>query len=512
MSSVEVERGNDAPQPVVRSSPLATVVTDAQRRVVMWSPVAERLLGWPVEEAVGRLVDEIGIIPPDQRDRFRALHRQVVDGDRESVHVETPRCRKDGSRFLATIWMAPLTGPDGNPRGFVESIADITEQHNGEHHQAEQAQQREQARYRDLFEEAPYPYMSVSADGSVHMANRRTEQLLGFGRHELVGTSVLDLSPPDHPDGRPKAHQLFHRFLAGEQLCGEELQMRRADGEPVWISLSASPICDEHGDLIASRTILEDITARKHAQQALTVAHDELQRANVELAHLAYGAAHDLAEPVRTVTAYGQLLARRYHHQLDDHAADALASIVEAGTRLRQLVDGLRAYAHAGHQQADITPIDLGELVDETRHSLAAAIDEADATVIAADPLPTVPGDRAGLAQVLQNLIGNALKHAHPPQPPTVHVAAEPTRDGWRITVTDNGPGIPADQHDCLFDAFQHHDRHSLGIGLTICRKIVEAHGGHIWVEPTTSKGATFAFTIADPLAVAGDPTQRPSP
>lgn len=359
----------------------------------------------------------------------------------------------------------------------------------------------EHARYRDLFEEAPYPYMSVGADGSVHMANRRTEQLLGFDRHELVGTPVLDLSPPAHPDGRPKAHQLFHRFLAGEELCGEELQMRRADGEPVWISLSASPVCDEHGDLIASRTVLEDITARKHAQQALTAAHDELQRANVELTDLAYGAAHDLAEPVRTVTAYSQLLARRYHHHLDDHGNEALAFIVEAGTRLRQLVDGLRSYAHAGQQQPDITHVDLGELVDETRHSLAAAIEDAGATLIAADALPTVPGDRAGLAQVLQNLIGNALKHAHPHQPPTVHIAADPTRHGWRITVTDNGPGLPADHHDRLFDAFHRHDQHSLGIGLTICRKIVEAHGGHIWAEPTTSKGATFAFTITDPLA-----------
>lgn len=229
------------------------------------------------------------------------------------------------------------------------------------------------------------------------MANRRTEELLGHDHQELVGTPVLDLYAPDSPDGRPKAKQLFDRFLAGEELFGEELQMRRADGEPVWVSLSAKPQRDENGELVASRTILEDITARKRAEAALEAARDELEHANIELTHLAYGAAHDLVEPVRTVTAYGQLLARRYEGQLDDDAGETLSFIVEAGTRLRQLVDGLRAYAHAGQQPPEVDEVDLGELVEEVRRSLAAAFDETGAHIVTADPLPTVRGDRGAL-------------------------------------------------------------------------------------------------------------------
>ena len=468
----------------------AVIVTEADGLILDGNLRACELLGYERGELLAKRPSEIH---STEVAALRAFGRRVLQeggGWTDELSCEG----RLGERIPCEISASRLV-LGGRP-WMLAMVRDVRDRR-----RAEAALRQAEQRYRDLYEQAPYAYMSTGADGNIRMVNRRTEELLAYSREELVGRPVQDLYHPDSPSGRPKAGQLFQRFLAGEELREEELELRGADGRSVWVSLSVAPIRDQHGNVVASRDTLEDITARKQAQEALARTLEELQQANAELTHLAYGAAHERSSRVRTIAGFTQRLARRYEGQLGPEADEYLEFIGDAVTRLRGLLDGLQAYAEAGRQEPDVAIVDVGEVVDEVRRSLGAAIEESGASVTT-DALPQVRADRNGLAQVLQNLVANAIRHVEPGRSPVIHLSAERDREGWRLSVEDQGPGVPPEQQERVFDAFHRGQRRGthrgLGIGLAICRKIVENHGGRIWIDTVPGKGSTFAFTIPD--------------
>jgi len=275
---------------------------------------------------------------------------------------------------------------------------------------------------------------------------------------------------------------------------------------------------DELGEL--SNSFNNMISELKRRTQELQQKTDQLARSNKELEQFAYVASHDLREPLRMVTSYVQLLARRYKDKLDADADDFINFAVDGATRMQRLIDGLLIYSRVGTRGKEFEPTDCEMILGQCLNNLQVAIGERGA-VITHDPLPTVMADHLQLTQLFQNLIDNAIKFRRGEEPPRIHISAKPIaefgirntelnselrtqiselKDGWVFSVHDNGIGIAPEYADRIFVIFQRlHDREKYpgtGIGLAICKKIVERHGGSIWVESEPGKGATFYFTI----------------
>ncbi len=237
---------------------------------------------------------------------------------------------------------------------------------------------------------------------------------------------------------------------------------------------------------------------RRRAEHELAQRAEELARSNADLEQFAYVASHDLQEPLRMIASYNQLLARRYQGKLGEDADEFIGFTVEGVTRMQRLINDLLAYSRVGIRTKELEEVDLEAVLRESLGNLEMAAADAHAEVTH-DPMPKLPGDYGQLVQLLQNLIGNAIKF-HGDEPPKIHVSARPDRGGWKVSVRDNGIGIDPQYFERIFVIFQRlHARETYpgtGIGLAICKKIVERHGGKIWVESTPGRGSTVSFTV----------------
>lgn len=250
---------------------------------------------------------------------------------------------------------------------------------------------------------------------------------------------------------------------------------------------------------ITNRVLVKEITVRQKAEENLQRKTEELERSNQDLEQFATIASHDLQEPLRTVGGFAQLVASRYKDKLDPAAVEYLGFMVDGVKQMQDLIRDLLGYSRIGREGRVPEPTDCNAIVDATLKNLTSALQEAGA-LVTRDPLPTVRADSSLLAQLFQNLIGNALKF-HGDRPPKVHIAARKEATGWIFSVSDNGIGIKPEYFDKIFVIFERlHGREKYrgtGIGLAFCKKIVEQHGGRIWVESEMGKGTTFYFTLA---------------
>jgi light-regulated signal transduction histidine kinase (bacteriophytochrome) len=266
---------------------------------------------------------------------------------------------------------------------------------------------------------------------------------------------------------------------------------------------------DELEGLVAQRTeelreanahLAVELDERRRAEYRLAQYASDLARSNAELEQFAYVASHDLQEPLRMVSSFTQLLAKRYQDKLDQDAQEFINFAVDGATRMQNLINDLLAYSRVGTRGKPFRPTDGEAVFKMAVDNLARSITKNDA-VITHDPLPTVSGDEVQLTQLFQNLIGNAVKF-HGREKPRVHVSARQQDGEWVFAVRDNGIGMAPDQQERIFSIFQrlHHrsEYPGTGVGLAICKKIVERHGGRIWVESEVGRGSTFYFTVKE--------------
>lgn len=299
-------------------------------------------------------------------------------------------------------------------------------------------------------------------------------------------------------DGKTKAW-----YKAGRPgILNMEFRVRRADGTYIWLEdhmVSVKSDSDDETESMAG--VLIDITDHKSSEEKLKQLAEKLSISNKELEQFAYVASHDLQEPLRMVASYIQLLQKRYKGNLDKDADEFINYAVDGVVRMKALINDLLIYSRVNTQEFPLEPVDCNKIIEQVRHNLNAAIKESSAEVLS-DTLPTVYGNQLQLTQLFQNLISNAIKFKRD-VPPVVKISSKKTSDEWIFTVQDNGIGIEAEYADKIFIIFQRlhnfNEYPGTGIGLAICKKIVEKLGGHIWVESEVGKGSTFNFTIPIP-------------
>jgi PAS domain S-box-containing protein len=355
-----------------------------------------------------------------------------------------------------------------------------------------------EARYRGLLEAAPDAMVVVNQHGEIVLLNLRAEAQFGYSRDELLGQSVKSIIPEGFAE-RLVADGLRSpaEALAQQIGMGIELHGRRKNGGDFPIEIMLSPLDSPEGVLVTAA--IRDITTRK-----MTEAHlRELSRSNEELEQFAYIASHDLQEPLRMVISYTQLLAKRYKGKLDSDADDFIAFAVDGASRMQRLIRDLLAYSHIGTKELDLLDVSSEEALQQALSNLQDAIEKSGAQVTH-DALPVVMADEIQLTQLFQNLVGNAIKYQDR-EIPLVHIsAAKLVGERWMFSVRDNGLGIDPQFFDKIFGMFQRlHKQNEFdgtGIGLAICKKIVERHGGKMSVQSQSGKGSTFQFTLAGSL------------
>jgi len=361
------------------------------------------------------------------------------------------------------------------------------EQQIAERKRAEQVLRESEKRYRDLYEEAPNAYFSVGADGSIERANRSATELLGYSLDELIGRRVLDLYA-DTPNGKAKAEGVFQRFLAGEEIRDEELEMRRADGSEVWISLSVRPIRDEEGRVVASRSVVTDITEHKKL--------DQLKDDFIGLV------SHELRSPMTVITGAintalteaERLSPEETRQLLKDAALEAeLLSNLLGNLLELSRIQTSRLYLHV--EAISVSKVIQGAVEEIKRQSSAHQF-----VVKLLRKLPPVYADPLRLERILYNLLENAVKYS--PQGGEIRVSVRQQKEHLVIGVSDQGIGISLADQAKLFGPFQRLEEsrpggvRGVGLGLLVCRRLVEAHGGQIWVESEPGRGSTFFFTM----------------
>ena len=351
------------------------------------------------------------------------------------------------------------------------------------------------ARLASIVESSDDAIISKALDGTIQTWNAGAARLFGYAPEEILGRPVATLIPPELQHEEPA---IIARLRRGERVEHYETVRLRKDGGRVHVSLSVSPVRDSSGQIVAAAKILRDITDRKRAEQELAERAEQLARSNAELEQFAYVASHDLQEPLRMVSSYTQLLGKRYKDRLDADAQEFIGYAVDGASRMQALINDLLAFSRVGTRGGTFEPTSSEAALERALANLRLAVQESGATV-SHGPLPTVVADAVQLTQLFQNLVGNAVKFRGA-EPPRVHVAAEPAGDEWVFSVRDNGIGIAPEYRDRVFALFQRlHGRGEYpgtGIGLAICKKIVERHGGRIWVESAPGAGSTFHFTV----------------
>ncbi len=482
---------------LIQSSSDAILLTDEEGRITKFNKAQERLTGLAADEVVGLPAWEFqalrsspkgpGLDPltwykeiwdrllHDENDQF---YREIVEDDITSTtgavhHVQVRAFRiptKKGFRVGA----------------IVRDITDLK--------RTEVALLESEKKYRTLIEMSPDAIV-IHDGGIILYANPATAHLFHASHPEnIIGRDAFTII---HPDSQAISRTVAEKDKEGISTLPTEIQVIRKDGTIMTVEGRGRRI--QYQGKPAIEVILRDVTERKKSEQQLREYAANLKRSNEDLELFAYIATHDLQEPIRGIVAYSQLLLAECRSDHSSQTKKYLENIARDGLRLNTLVADLREYLRVRSGGRPFAPTDMERILQETLHTLHRQVTETQAT-ITHDPLPIVQADSSQMTQVLQNLLANAMKFQQKGIAPTVHVSASSLDGMWQFSVRDNGVGIPEGYFEKIFILFERlypRDTYpGTGLGLALCKRIVERHGGRMWVESDEGRGSTFYFTL----------------
>jgi PAS domain S-box-containing protein len=463
----------------------AIFMMDPRGQILSWNAGAELIKGYRADEIIGQNFS--CFFPPEDIERGRPEEILRLTSAAGRHEEQGMRVRKDGSRFLASLTFTALHDQAGDLRGFSEFSRDLTES------------KESAAKYRGLLEAAPDAMVVVNQAGVIVLVNIQAEKQFCYRRDELVGHKLTNIIPEGFAErliadaARSTAEALAQQIGMGIALYG-----RRKDGTEFPIEILLSPLESAEGILVTAA--IRNISARKKSEQELAVANQVLEESNLELKQFAYIASHDLQSPLRSITGFVQLLQQEYENELDERAQDWIRRTVLAVARMQTLIHDLLSYSRVDARSGPFTQIPFLDIVNDARSLLESSIHDSGGQVTCGK-LPVVMGDRSQLVQLMQNLISNGLAYRGD-KPPHIDISAKRSGKDWLFSVRDNGIGIDPKHYQQIFEIFKRlhnqKDRPGTGIGLAVCRRVVNRHGGKIWVESEPGHGSTFHFTIPE--------------
>lgn len=467
---------------------------------MMGNKEVEKLLGMPSGSNVSRTA------PEDQRPEHFLAYRddKVIPED----ELPMQKAGLTGKPVIGTefefrfddghsVWVygnaVPLKDESGSTRGVIGAFVDITERRN-----AEIALRESEQRLRSHVENTPMAVVEWDSDFIVTRWAGEAERMFGWSVTEVLGRPIMALNLIYEPD-IPMVQVTMGKLTDGvsKKVVSTNRNITK-DGRIITCTWYNSVLIDDQGKTISVLSLVLDITAQIEAEKDLKRFAEKLAASNSELQQFAYVASHDLQEPLRMVTAYLGLLEKKFGDQLDGTAKEYMDIAIDGGLRARALISDLLEFSRIDSQAKESHSTNMEEVFSKTMENLSIRIKEENA-LISHDPLPSILADDTQMLQVMQNLLGNAIKF-HGTEPPMVHISYKDNGTEWCFSIQDNGIGIDPEYGDKIFVLFQRlHNRdkyEGTGIGLAITKKIVERHGGKIWVESQEGKGATFFFTI----------------
>ncbi|MFD1514080.1 PAS domain S-box protein [Halomarina rubra] len=478
----ELAQESKQTEKLLRTAPVAIAVQNSYGETVMANQRAQEALGLSEQEFIEspdnaeewELYDPSGEpVPPEKTPAARVM----ATGERvlnEELIISPPETEEMHFRINAT----PVFDADGDLERVITAGEDITELKRRER-QLKRRKSELETELSEVFGRISDAFYALDEAGRFTHINDRAAEIFQMSEEELLGRSIWEVFPDVT---NSELEERFHAAMETQEATTLELYVEELE---MWIELNAYP--SESGLSV----YFHDITERKRYQQ-------KLEESNERLEQFAYAASHDLQEPLRMVSSYLQLIERRYADELDDDGQEFLEFAVDGANRMRDMIESLLKYSRVDTRGDPIEPVELDDIADDVRTDLQMRIEETD-TDLTIESLPRVEGDRNQVRQVFQNLLDNAITYSGD-DPPEITVSAERAGEMWELSVRDEGIGIDPDDTERVFQVFQRlhpPDKHpGTGIGLALCERIVERHGGAIWVDSTPDEGSTFTFTL----------------
>ena len=468
---------------IFNHSPLGIVHFDQEGVILDCNDHFLEIMGASRETVLG-----FNMVTSARNRAMRSAVQTALGGELGTYEGDYRSVTGDKNTQLRAIYNC-LPSEGGKFLGAVALFEDISETR-----RAEEALKESEQRYRTLVETMNDGLLIRNEKDRITYVNERLCQMWGYSRDEILDHPTTDFL--DEENLIIVNEQWIKRREGGNDPY--EMAWTARDGRKIPTIISPRPIFDGDGAFRGSFGTITDITSRKEAEETLARQARELERSNAELQQFAYVASHDMQEPLRMIASYVQLLARRYKGKLDEDADEFIAYAVDGAKRMQTMINDLLAYSRVGRVGGEMQSTDCERILAWAVVNLGAAIEENQA-IVTHEPLPSLVASGGLLGLLFQNLIGNAIKFRGE-DPPLIHISAKLEGDEWLFTVRDNGIGFDVQYTDRIFIIFQRlhgmGEYPGTGIGLAICKKIVEYHGGKIWAASELGKGTTFSFTI----------------
>ena len=462
--------------------------TDAEHRFCWFSEEFKRVLDVPPHRLLGKRSWDV------------VSERMEIDSEQWQAHIADLTAQRPFRDFKYWLeddlgrarWIKihgiPRFGADDSFLGYRGTGTDITAAVENAHrmHMLNRA-----------VEQSPVSIVITDLKADIQYVNSTFLDVTGYSAEEALGRNPRILKSERTP---PEVYDAMWAALANGEKWEGELINRRKNGELYWELASIQPIQNIEGVITNYLAIKSDITLQKRNEARMAELVKDLRNSNEELEQFAYVASHDLRQPLRMISGYLGMLQKMLANSLDDDARTFFGFAIDGAKRLDRMIVDLLEYSRIGRQTVPRDRIDLNEVIGDSLRHLEVAIAEAGADVTAGAGMPTITGDRSELVRLFQNLIGNAIKYCPADRAPKIRVSCEDQGGYWVLTVKDNGIGIGKDDLQRVFGIFQRlvtrEQYEGTGIGLAVCRKIAEHHGGHIWVESELNQGSSFHVAV----------------